>query len=98
MRAEIVAVGSEMLTPERVDTNSLFITERLNAIGAEVVAKSVVGDDRDLLADVLRVAVARVDVVIVTGGLGPTSDDVTREAVADVLGVPLDEDPEILER
>jgi nicotinamide-nucleotide amidase len=98
VRAEILAVGSEMLTPDRVDTNSLFITERLNAVGIDVAAKSVVADDRALLADVLRVALDRVDLVVVTGGLGPTSDDLTREALADVLGVPLEEDPRIVER
>jgi nicotinamide-nucleotide amidase len=98
VRAEIIAVGSEMLTPERVDTNSLFITERLNEIGIEVIAKAVVADERALLADVLRVAIARVDLVVVTGGLGPTSDDLTREALADVLGVPLDEDAATIDR
>lgn len=98
VRAEIIAVGSEMLTPQRVDTNSLFITERLNAIGIEVAAKSVVVDDRALLADVLRIAWERVDLVVVTGGLGPTSDDLTREALADVLGAPLEEDPRVIER
>jgi nicotinamide-nucleotide amidase len=98
MRAEIIAVGSEMLTPDRVDTNSLFVTEQLNAIGIDVMTKSVVADDRALLAEVLRVALDRSDMVVVTGGLGPTSDDVTREAVADVLGVPLDEDAQVVER
>ena len=98
MRAEIIAVGSEMLTPERVDTNSLFITERLNEIGIEVIAKSVAADDREVLGGLLRLALSRADVIVFTGGLGPTSDDVTREAVAETLGVELDEDPETLDR
>jgi nicotinamide-nucleotide amidase len=98
VRAEIIAVGSEMLTPERVDTNSLFITERLNEIGIEVIAKSVAADDREVLGGLLRLALTRADVIVFTGGLGPTSDDVTREAVAETLGVELDEDPETLDR
>jgi nicotinamide-nucleotide amidase len=98
VRAEIIAVGSEMLTPLKVDTNSLFITGRLNEIGLDVAAKTVVGDDRALLADVVRQALARAEVVLLTGGLGPTADDVTREAVADALGLPLDEDAAIVQR
>jgi nicotinamide-nucleotide amidase len=98
VRAEIIAVGSEMLTPERVDTNSLFITERLNEIGIEVIAKSVAADDREVLGGLLRLALTRADVIVLTGGLGPTSDDVTREAVAETLGVELHEDPETLDR
>ena len=98
MRAEIIAVGSEMLTPDRVDTNSLFITERLNEIGVEVIAKTIAADDREVLAGLLRLALTRADVIVFTGGLGPTADDVTREAVAETLGVPLDEDPATIER
>jgi len=98
MRAEIIAVGSEMLTPFRVDTNSLFITERLNEIGVDVAMKSVVADDAGLLCDAVRQALARAEIVILSGGLGPTADDVTREAVAAALGVPLDEDATIVER
>ena len=98
VRAEIIAVGSEMLTPDRVDTNSLFITERLNEIGIDVIAKSVAADDREVLGGLLRLALSRAEVVVFTGGLGPTSDDVTREAVAESLGVEMDEDPETLDR
>jgi nicotinamide-nucleotide amidase len=82
MEAEIIAVGSELLTSQRVDTNSLFITDQLNALGVEVRRKMVVGDDRDLLTASIREAIARVQIVILTGGLGPTEDDLTREAVA----------------
>jgi nicotinamide-nucleotide amidase len=94
--AEILAVGSELLTPHRVDTNSLYLTDRLNAIGIDVRSKSVVPDDADDLADRVRIALARADVVITTGGLGPTSDDLTREAVAMVLGRPLSPDAGLL--
>jgi len=82
VNAEIIAVGSEMLTPARLDTNSLFLTEQLNNLGIEVVAKHVIGDDRDRVAGALRRALASSQFVIVSGGLGPTEDDVTRDAVA----------------
>jgi competence/damage-inducible protein CinA-like protein len=84
--AEIIAVGSELLTPERVDTNSLYLTDQLNALGIEVRRKLVVGDDRVLLAGAVRQALGQVGLVILTGGLGPTLDDVTRDAVAEALG------------
>jgi nicotinamide-nucleotide amidase len=86
MNAEIIAAGSEMLTPERVDTNSLYLTAQLNNVGVEVVAKSVIGDDRDRLAEAVRRALRSSPIVILSGGLGPTEDDVTREAVALALG------------
>lgn len=98
MNAEIIAIGSELLTPSRIDTNSLFLTERLNEIGVVVQAKTIVGDDRVRVASALREALRRSDLIVLTGGLGPTDDDVTREAVVDVLGVPLDEDAAIVER
>ena len=84
--AEIIAVGSELLTPHRIDTNSLFLTARLNDIGIVVRKKVVIGDSQDDLATELNDALARVDLVILTGGLGPTADDVTRDVVARVLG------------
>ncbi len=97
-RAQIIAVGSELLTPEKTDTNSLFITRVLNEIGIDIAAKAVVGDRvEDVMVEV-RQAVERVDLVVVTGGLGPTDDDVTREAVARALERPLVEDPAIVER
>jgi len=98
LRAEIIAVGSEMLTPTRVDTNSLFITEQLNEVGIELRAKAVVGDDHDDLRAVFTRALERSDLVVVTGGLGPTDDDITRDVVAEVLGLPLEEDEEAAER
>ncbi len=82
MNAEIIAVGSELLTPQRVDTNSLFLTEQLNGLGIEVTTKYVVGDDRERLADTVQRAMRRSELVLLSGGLGPTEDDVTRDAVS----------------
>jgi nicotinamide-nucleotide amidase len=92
VNAEIVAIGSELLTPYRQDTNSLFLTERLNELGVEVHFKSVVGDRRSDLVAVARIALSRADIVIFMGGLGPTEDDLTREAVAEALGIELQRD------
>ena len=89
MIAEIIAVGSELLTPERVDTNSLYLTDQLNAVGVEVCRKCIIGDDRAMLAAEIREALEQVSIVILTGGLGPTEDDVTRDAVAAALDRPL---------
>jgi nicotinamide-nucleotide amidase len=86
MKAETIAVGSELLTPDRIDTNSLFLTEELNKLGIEVLRKTIVGDQRELLAEAFRDALNRVPVVISSGGLGPTEDDLTRETVAELLG------------
>jgi nicotinamide-nucleotide amidase len=86
MNAEIIAVGSEMLTTARLDTNSLYLTGELNNLGIEVVMKSVIGDDRERLAAAIRRAVDSQQVVILSGGLGPTEDDVTRDAAAQALG------------
>ena len=97
-RAAIVAVGSELLTPSKLDTNSLHITEQLNRLGLDVVTKAVVGDSREELTHVIRVLLERVDLLILCGGLGPTDDDVTREAVATALGRPLAEDEAITAR
>src|SRR6266849_9153136 len=82
MQAEIIAVGSELLSSHRLDTNSLFLTDELNALGVEVVTKCVVGDDCGRLAEAVRRAISSSQIVIITGGLGPTEDDVTRDAVA----------------
>ena len=96
MNAEIIAIGSELLTPFRQDTNSLFLTERLNQLGIEVAFKTVVGDRISQLTSVARAALERCDVVIFMGGLGPTEDDVTREAVAQALNLPLRRDPDLV--
>jgi nicotinamide-nucleotide amidase len=95
--AEIIAVGSELLGSTRLDTNSLFLSDRLGALGIELRAKSVVGDDRRRLGSLLHAALTRADLVILTGGLGPTDDDLTREVVAETLGLPLSEDAAIVE-
>ena len=84
--AEIIAVGSELLTHDRIDTNSLFITEQLNALGVEVSRKVIVGDDRARLETAVRDALENVEIVVLSGGLGPTEDDLTRDAVAAALG------------
>jgi nicotinamide-nucleotide amidase len=98
MNAEIIAVGSELLTADRVDTNSLYLTDQLNALGVEVVTKCVVGDDLERLADTVRRAVSRSQVVILSGGLGPTEDDLTREAVGLAIERKLIFHPEIAEQ
>jgi len=89
MNAEIIAIGSELLTPYRQDTNSLYLTGKLNEIGVEVSWKTIVGDRRADLVSVARIALARADAVIFMGGLGPTEDDLTRECVAEAVGRPL---------
>jgi nicotinamide-nucleotide amidase len=95
VNAEIIAIGSEMLTPHRVDTNSLWLTDQLNQLGIDVIFKSIVGDNLRLLVAAAQHALFRSDIVIFSGGLGPTEDDLTREAVAEALGVNLHRDPEI---
>jgi nicotinamide-nucleotide amidase len=92
MKSEIIAVGSEMLTPFRQDTNSLLLTEKLNEIGVTVAFKTIVGDRRRDLVGVIRNALDRTDVIILMGGLGPTEDDLTRECVAEALGLALKRD------
>lgn len=84
--AEIIAIGSELLTPERTDTNSLWLTGKLNELGVEVKLKTIVGDDEARLEEAIRDAVKRSDIVITTGGLGPTEDDVTRLVASRALG------------
>ena len=84
--AEIIAIGSELLGSQRLDTNSLYLTDQLNALGVEVVRKTVVGDERERLVDTILGAIARSQILVLTGGLGPTEDDLTRDAVASALG------------
>jgi nicotinamide-nucleotide amidase len=92
MKSEIIAVGSEMLTPFRQDTNSLYLTEKLNGLGIGVNFKTVVGDRRKDLVSAVKSALSRTDIVILMGGLGPTEDDLTREAVAEALSLTLRRD------
>ncbi len=96
MIAEIIAIGSEMLTPFRQDSNSLFLTGRLNDLGISVAYKDVVGDHHDQLLSVARTAVRRSDLIIFMGGLGPTEDDLTREVVAEAVGTSLQRDNDLL--
>jgi nicotinamide-nucleotide amidase len=95
VNAEIIAIGSELLTPFRQDTNSLHLTAKLNELGVEVDFKDVVGDRRSDLIQTARIALSRADIVIFMGGLGPTEDDLTREAVAEALGTKLHRDSDI---
>ncbi len=97
MRAEVIAVGSELLTPAHIDTNSLFITERLNELGIELQGKAVAADDRATLQAIVSHALERSDLLILTGGLGPTDDDLTRDAVSTVIARPLEYHSEIFE-
>jgi len=87
-----------LLTPQRLDTNSLFLTDQLNGLGVEVITKYVVGDDRELLADTVRRVMSRSRIVILSGGLGPTEDDVTRDAVALALDRKMIFHPEIADQ
>ena len=96
MNAEIIAIGSELLTPFRQDTNSLYLTEKLNDLGVDVIFKTIVGDTRERLVQVACLALSRADIVLFMGGLGPTEDDLTREAVAEALGLELRRDPDIV--
>ena len=96
MIAEIIAVGSEMLTPHRQDTNSLYLTQGLNDLGVSVAFKTIVGDNRQHLTDAIRIALTRADILLLSGGLGPTEDDLTRECTAEALGVELYRDPETM--
>jgi nicotinamide-nucleotide amidase len=96
MNAEIVAIGSELLTPWRQDTNSLYVTERLNHLGVNVIFKTIVGDRQKHLVEAIRNALRRADIVIIMGGLGPTEDDLTREAVAESLKIPLKRNPDLI--
>ena len=96
MNAEIIAIGSELLTPFRQDTNSLYLTEKLNELGVDVLFKTIVGDRPEHLTGAALLALSRADISVFMGGLGPTEDDLTREAVADALGLSLRRDPEIV--
>jgi nicotinamide-nucleotide amidase len=89
MKSEIIAIGSEMLTPFRQDTNSLYLTEKFNELGVIVAFKTIVGDRRKDLVNAIAAALGRVDIVAIMGGLGPTEDDLTREAVAETLSLTL---------
>ena len=98
IKAEIIAVGSELLTPFRTDTNSLYLTRSLEEHGIRVIAKTIIGDDLNQIAHTISIAFERSEVIVITGGLGPTVDDLTRESLAKYLGVPLILDQNILQK
>ena len=98
MRCEIVAVGTEILLGQIVDTNSAWISERLAEAGIDCYLQTVVGDNSERMSKTFGDALERADALIVTGGLGPTQDDLTRQVVADLMGVQLERDLEIVER
>ena len=95
MRAELVAVGTELLLGQIANTNAQWLSERLAEIGVDVLHHQVVGDNHERIVDALDLAVSRADAVIVTGGLGPTGDDITRDCLASLMGVELVRDPAI---
>ena len=90
MNAEIIAIGSELLLGETIDTNSAYLARQLAGIGVGLFRKTVVGDNQDRIASVISEALDRADLLICTGGLGPTIDDMTRESVAQAVGRPLE--------
>ena len=96
-RAEVIAVGSELLMPGRSETNGLYLTGKLREVGVTVTSRVTVADDLELLASAFRGALSRADVVIATGGLGPTEDDLTREAAAAAIGRGVRRDPSLLD-
>lgn len=98
MKAEIIAIGSELLLGQLVDTNSSYIAKRLAEHGIELIQTSTVGDDLSRIEEVLREAIQRSSIVITTGGLGPTEDDLTREGVANVFKRPLVFQPHLMEQ
>src|SRR5437763_728183 len=93
MRAEIIAIGSELVNGQSLDTNSPWLSQQLGTLGIPVAFHTTLGDDLEDHRTAFRAAIARADLVIMTGGLGPTQDDLTRDALAEVAGVPLVEDP-----
>ena len=98
MHAEIVVIGTELLLGQIIDTNAAYLAQQLSSIGVNLFYKSTVGDNRGRMIETLKRAVERSDIVITTGGIGPTLDDMTRETVAEVLGVELELKPHLLEQ
>jgi nicotinamide-nucleotide amidase len=98
MQAEIVVIGTELLLGQIIDTNAAYLAQQLSNIGVDLFYKSTVGDNKGRIVEVLTLATRRSEIVITTGGIGPTLDDMTRESVADVVGVPLELQPHLLEQ
>src|SRR6059036_3361289 len=97
MRCEVLAVGTELLLGQIVDTNSAWIGEQLAAAGIDTFEHRKIGDNQDRVVRCLRDMLERADAVLVCGGLGPTPDDLTREAIAEVMGVPLERRDELID-
>lgn len=97
MHAEVISIGDELTSGQRLDTNSQWLSERLGEIGVRVLYHLTVADDLDANIRVLREAFDRADLIVSTGGLGPTADDLTREAIAAAVGVPLEQNEQALE-
>ncbi|HEX5937364.1 MAG TPA: competence/damage-inducible protein A, partial [Actinomycetota bacterium] len=97
MRAEVIAVGTELLLGQIANTNARWMSERLAAIGVDVLHHEAVGDNLERIVEAIRLAESRADVVILTGGLGPTQDDITRDAIGVVVGTPMVRHPELEE-
>jgi molybdenum cofactor synthesis domain-containing protein len=98
MQAEIVVIGTELLLGQIIDTNAAYLAQQLSSIGVDLYYKSTVGDNKGRIVEVLKLATGRSDIVITTGGIGPTLDDMTRESVAEVVGVSLQLQPHLLEQ
>src|SRR5262245_9963417 len=97
MRAEVIAIGDELTTGQRLDTNSQWLSQRLTELGVDMAFHSTVGDELADNVAVFRAAIERADIVVTTGGLGPTADDLTRDALAAATGVELVRDGAVLE-
>ncbi|MEL7675491.1 MAG: molybdopterin-binding protein, partial [Chloroflexota bacterium] len=97
MNVEILSIGTELLLGEIVDTNSAYVARQLRDIGVNIFYLTTVGDNLERIAAAIRASLQRADVVLTTGGLGPTVDDMTRQAVAQATGRPLEFRPELLE-
>ena len=98
MRAEVIAIGDELTTGQRLDTNSQWLSQRLTEMGVSVAYHTTIGDELDDNINAFRAAIERADVVVITGGLGPTADDLTREALAAAVNVELVRDEPSLRR
>jgi len=98
MQAEIVVICTELLLGQIIDTNAAYLAQQLSIIGVNLFYKSTVGDNKGRIVEVLTLATRRSDIVLTTGGIGPTLDDMTRESVAEVVGVPLELQPHLLEQ
>lgn len=93
MTVELISVGTEILLGNIVNTNSAYLAEKCAQLGLSLYYQTVVGDNEERMRDTIRTALGRSDIVILTGGLGPTEDDLTKEVTAEVMGLPLKEDP-----